>query len=339
MAKIMKFGILGCGMIANMHAQAIESIEDAELIGVSDPVEASAKAFSEKYGVAVYKDYDTMLNDPEIDIVCICTPSGFHASGALEALKYQKHVVLEKPMALTTEDADKIVEASKESGCLLTVISQLRFQEDIQKVKQLVEEGAFGKLAFCDLYMKYWRDPEYYASSSWKGTFKFDGGGALMNQGIHGVDLIHYIAGNAKVIKGKVKTLFHDIEVEDVATAVMEFDNGALGVIEGSTCAAGGFDRRIEIIGTKGYAILVEGKIEKMEIDGKEVAQEVNTAVGGKRSSSDPTALQYEGHATQIRNLIRAIRGEEPLLIDATEGRKAVKTICDIYKSSAMDNK
>ncbi len=339
MSNVMKFGILGCGMIANMHAQAIQSMEDAKLLGVSDPIEASAKAFSEKYGVAVYKDYEAMLNDPEIDIVCICTPSGFHASGALEALKHNKHVVLEKPMALTIEDADAIVEASKESGCLLTVISQLRFQEDIQKVKKMVEEGAFGDLAFCDLYMKYWRDPEYYSSSNWKGTFKFDGGGALMNQGIHGVDLIHYIAGNAKVVKGKVKTLFHDIEVEDVATAVMEFDNGALGVIEGSTCAAGGFDRRIEIIGTKGYAILVEGKIEKMEVDGKEIVQEVDIAVGGKRSSSDPTAVQFEGHATQIRNLMNAIRGEEPLLIDAVEGSKAVKTICNIYKSSAEADK
>lgn len=338
MKNKMKIGILGCGMIANIHAQAIALIEDAELIGVSDPIEASAKAFSEKYGVSVYKDYDAMLNDEEIDIVCICTPSGFHADGALKALNHNKHVVLEKPMALTTEDADAIVEASKKSGCLLTVISQLRFNEDIQKVKKMVEEGAFGDLAFCDLYMKYWRDPSYYASSTWKGTFKFDGGGALMNQGIHGVDLLHYMAGSAKVVKGKVKTLFHDIEVEDTATAIMEFENGALGVIEGSTCAAGGFDRKIEIIGTKGYVILREGDIEKMEIDGKVIIENDGSDQPEVRSSSDATAVQCIGHVKQITNLIRAIRGEEELLIDATEGRKAVKTICDIYASSKKDS-
>lgn len=336
MEGTLRFGILGCGMIANLHAQAINAIENAQLVGVTDPVERCAKAFSEKYGVFVYKDYDAMLDDESIDVICICTPSGFHADGALRALKHKKHVVLEKPMALTIEDAEAIKEECKRSNRLLTVISQLRFNEDIQKVKKLVETGKFGKIVFCDLYMKYWRNPEYYTSSTWKGTFQFDGGGALMNQGIHGVDLMHYLVGNAKVVKGKVKTIFHNIEVEDTATAILEFDNGALGVVEGSTCSAGGFDRRIEIIGTTGYAILREGEIEKLEIEGEVVIEKDITNLPEVRSSSDATAVEYSGHMKQITNLIRAIQGQEALLIDAAEGCKAVKTICDIYESSRL---
>ena len=184
MSKKIGFGIWGCGMVAGIHAQSICDIESADLIGVADVVTASAEKMAAKFDCEVFPDYEALLSDPRVDVVCICTPSGFHADNALRALGSKKHVILEKPMALTVEDADAIVEAVKSSGCHLTVISQLRFSEDVQKVKKLVSEGAFGTLAFCDLYMKYWREPDYYASSNWRGTYKFDGGGALMNQGI-----------------------------------------------------------------------------------------------------------------------------------------------------------
>lgn len=333
MNRVMKFGILGCGMIANIHADAIGNIEDAELAGVTDPSEANSKAFAEKYGVPIYADYTAMLNDEDIDIVCICTPSGFHADAAIQALKHGKHVVLEKPMALTVKDADAVSEMVRESGCFLTVVSQLRFSKDVKKVKKLVENGVFGKLVFCDLYMKYWREPAYYASSSWKGTFKFDGGGALMNQGIHGVDLLLYIAGNAVVTRGKIKTISHNIEVEDTAIALLEFENGAIGVIEASTCASPGFNRRIEIIGDRGYVILQENKIEELMIDGKDINDDMDDDIRVTDSCRDAAALESDMHELQIRNLIYAIRGEEPLLVDVTEGRKAVKLIRDIYES------
>ena len=331
---MIRFGILGCGMIAQIHADALKNIEDAKLAGVTDIYMESAKAFAQKNAVTVYESYEAMLEDGNIDAICICTPSGLHAEAAIKALEAGKHVVLEKPMALTVEDADAVNEAVKKSGCLLTVISQLRFSKDVQRIKTLVEAGAFGKLAFCDLYMKYWRDPSYYASSTWKGTFKFDGGGALMNQGIHGVDLLLYIAGNAAVSKGKVRTISHDIEVEDVAAAVLEFDNGALGVIEASTCAHQGFYRKIEIIGDQGYAILREDTIEELVIDGKDLKESSDSA-GVSGSHRDAAAIQSDMHGLQIRNLIRAIYGKEHLLIDAMEGRKAVKLIRDIYESSA----
>ncbi len=328
--KKIKFGILGCGMIANFHAEAIKNIPDAELACACDHNKEYAEKFAAKHGIKACDSFEEMAE--KVDAICICTPSGFHAEGAIKALEMGKHVVLEKPMAFTTEEADKIIEICEKSGTLLTVISQLRFSEDIQKVKKLVSENAFGKIVFCDLYMKYHRSEEYFSSSNWKGTFKFDGGGALMNQGIHGVDLLQYIAGEPTVLKGKVSTLSHNIEVEDTAAAVLEFENGALGVIEASTCAYPGFERRIEISGDKGYVILRENKIAELMLNGeKTVIEETNTEIG---SASDPTALDFEMHKKQITNLINAINGVEPLLIDAKEGKKAIKIIEAIYNSS-----
>lgn len=329
--KKLKFAIIGAGSVATFHADAINSIEKAELSGVFDQTPENALKFAKKYNITAFESYESVLKNPDIDVVCICTPSNFHADNAILALEHKKHVIVEKPMALSSSDADRIISASKKSGCYLTVISQLRFSEGIQKIKKLVAENAFGKISFCDLYMKYWRDPEYYKSSPWKGKKAFDGGGALMNQGIHGIDLVLYIMGNAKVIGAKTKTLFHDIEVEDTASALLEFDNGALGVIEGSTCSYPGFERRIEITGSTGFAVLKEDVIEKLVIDKKTIIDNSNPEVSN--SSSIPDSIGYEKHARQIKNLINAISGTEELLIDAFEGRKAVSLIEEIYNS------
>ena len=327
--QVLNFGILGCGMIADFHARAIRAIENAQLLGVADNNIASAERFSQKYGVAFYQSFEEMLADSRIDAVCICTPSGFHADNAIAALKAGKHVVVEKPIAISAADAEKVAAAAKESGRILTVVSQLRFAADVQRVKQLVEQNAFGKIVFCDLNMKYWRSPEYYAGSVWKGTKRFDGGGALMNQGIHGVDLILYIMGNAKITAAKTKTAFHNIEVEDTAVAMLEFENGAVGVIEASTCAYNGFERKIEILGTNGCAVLKENQLEKLIVNGQTVIDGSAQEVAG--TASDPAAMDILGHKTQIRNFIGAILGEEALLIDANEGSRAVALIEEIY--------
>lgn len=322
------FGILGCGMIANVHADAIKRIENATLVGAADNKVEFAQNFAVKHGVKAYASYEEMLNDKNIDVICICTPSYFHTPNAIQALESGKHVVLEKPMSLSTKEADELIKTCEETGKFVTVISQLRFSEDIQKVKELVEENAFGKLSLCNLYMKYYRSPSYYSSSSWKGTLKFDGGGALMNQGIHGVDLLEYIVGNIKDVKGRIRTLVHDIEVEDTAVAILDFECGALGTIEASTCAYPGFERKIEIHGDNGYVILVENNIQKLMINGKEqLIDKIEIA----KTASDPSALQSEMHKIQIENLLKAIAGEEELLIDCYEGVKAIRVIEKIY--------
>lgn len=330
------FGILGCGLIASVHADAISNIDNATLVGVADNSLEFAKNFAQKRGVKAFNDYFEMLSSSDIDVVCICTPSCFHAQNAIDALNNGKHVVLEKPMALSTKDADLVIETSKKTGKLLTVISQLRFSEDVLRVKKLIEEGALGKITLCELNMRYYRSPDYYSSSPWKGTLKFDGGGALMNQGIHGVDLFEYMIGDIKNVNGVIKTLVHDIEVEDSAVAIVEFSNGALGTIMASSCAYPGFNRKITINGSDGYVILSENKIEKLVI--KNTVCEEND-LEKLSTSSDPSTVSYEYHKRQLQNLISAINGEEELLIDASEGKKAVKIIELIYQTSAKNSK
>ncbi len=333
--KTYRFGILGCGMIANVHADAISKIDDATLVGVCDNSPSAAERFAEQHGTHAYESYEKMLADPDVDVVCICTPSGFHAQNAMDALQHGKHVVLEKPMALTSESAQALVDASKASNKLLTVISQLRFSEDIRRVKRLIEEGAFGKLSLCNLSMKYYRTPEYYSSCPWKGTLAFDGGGALMNQGIHGIDLMMYMLGDVKSVQGRIKTVSHKIETEDTAVALLEFENGAIGTLEGSTCAYPGFERRIAIHGDRGYVLIRENKIEALMCNGQAVdVEDADKALGNFNTSSNPAGMSSDAHRKQIENLLAAIEGKEPLFVDATEGYRAVHLINRIYQSS-----
>ncbi|MBQ8742539.1 MAG: Gfo/Idh/MocA family oxidoreductase [Clostridia bacterium] len=332
--KNIRFGILGCGMIANVHAQALSQAKGAVLYGVCDNDSSRAEKFSRDHGVKFYESYNDMLGDRDIDAICICTPSCFHAQNAIDAMMSGKHVVLEKPMALTVADAERVIEVSERSGKILTVISQLRFSSDIAKVKKLISENAFGKISLCSLYMKYYRSKEYYASGSWRGKKAFDGGGALMNQGIHGVDLLTYIVGNVVDVKGCVRTLSHDIEVEDSAVATLRFENGALGVIEASTCAYPGFNRRIEICGDKGYVIIRENRIEELMINGERVETE---SFVSESTSSDPSAVQSDMHKLQIENFVNAINGDEDILVDCHAGKKALEIIEAIYKTSESE--
>ncbi len=329
-----RFGILGAGLIANIHAQAIRTLPEARLAGVADVSAAGAQTFAAQYGITAYPDYEAMLADSAIDVICICTPSGFHTRQTLQAIRCGKHVVLEKPMALTEEDADRIIEAEQRSGVLVTVVSQLRFSEDVQTLRELVQKNAFGRQIFCNLYMKYWRDPSYYASSSWKGTLALDGGGALMNQGIHGIDLLLHIAGSAAVLKGCKKTLSHRIEVEDTAAALLEFESGALGVIEASTCTAPGFERRLEIHGDRGYAVLVEDRLAELMLDGQQLRSQACGSDGRRyiNTASDPGKLDCTLHARQLQNMVRAIRGAEPLRVGTADGRRAVELIRQICR-------
>ena len=322
------FGILGCGMVARIHADALQGIKEARLCGVADARSESAAAFAQTYGIRAYPSFEEMLADKEIDAVCICTPSYLHASNAIAALSAGKHVALEKPMALSVAEADRVIDACERTGKKLTVISQLRFSPDIARVRQLIKDGAFGTLTLCELSMKQYRSEEYFTSSNWKGKRAFEGGGALMNQGIHGVDLLLYLCGDATVAKGEIRTLSHRIEVEDTAAALLTFENGALGVVTASTCAFPGFERSIRIHGDKGFVFLNENRIEKMLTKDGETVDRKLRPLG---SAGDAAVLDSRFHQKQLENLIGAIEGEEELLVGYRDGRAAVKLITDIY--------
>ncbi len=330
--KKIRFGIVGCGLISDIHAGALASISKAELVGACDINPKRAEEFCEKYGIKPYPSFEALLSDSNIDAVSICTPSLFHKQQAIDALNAGKHVVLEKPMALNSLDAEEICRAAERNGRLLTVIFQTRFAKDVKYLKELIEKNAFGRLCFCDLYMKYYRDTSYYSESSWRGTIKYDGGGALINQGIHGVDLLHHLVGGAKLLGAKAKTIVHDIEAEDCAAALLEYDCGALGVIEASTCSSPGFRRRIEINGERGYAVLSDGILERLFIDGEMlISKDIDPHPSTAKS---PALAANDLHKEQIENLISAILNEDTLSVTPFDGYYAVKLIEDIYETS-----
>lgn len=338
MKKKYGFGIVGCGVISKWHIAAVNSIENAYLVGVFDSYRPGAERVGEEYGCTVFDTYEEMLESKDIDIICICTPSGTHAPLAIEAANQRKNIIVEKPMAISKQQTDALVYAVEENGVTLGVISQLRFKDDIQKVKKAIEEGVLGDLIMGDVYMKYYRSPQYYESSSWRGTWEMDGGGALMNQGIHGVDLLRYLMGDAKAVMSMCKTLSRDIEVEDTANVIVEFENGALGVIQGSTSVEPGYPRIIQISGTKGTVEITGETITRWDIDGKEQISKKMVAEDFE-SYRNPQALEADSHILQIEDFISSLEKGRPPLIDVYEGKKTVDIILGAYESSVAERK
>lgn len=327
MNKKLNFTVYGCGMISDVHALAVKSLDDAELIGCADINICKAAAFAKKHGIHCYGSLEEMLSDGKVDVVCICTPNGTHADLAIKVLQADKNVIVEKPMAINTGKCDRIIQQAEKSQGKIMVISQMRTAPDIIRAKELVQSGAIGKVVLCDLYMKFYREPKYY-KNSWHGTLAMDGGGALINQGIHGVDIIQYIAGPIKQTKSLVKTLVHDIEAEDTVVSAVEFESGAIGVIEATTSVNPGYDREIKIHGSRGCIEICQTCIERIVIDGVETEKNKFVSRG---DSSSPSTVTYEEHAKQFETFIRAINGEDVEYVNQYEGKKAVDIIQRIY--------
>ncbi len=328
------FGIVGCGTIANWHAKAITQVQDATLIAVADNFPHIAEEFGRKYDARTCQTYDMLLDQKDVDVICICTPSGLHAPYAVMAARAGKHVVVEKPMALDLEGADEIIRACDDNRVKMEVISQLRFTAAINKLKDAMDKGLLGKIVSGDIYMKYYRSQEYYDTGGWRGTWKMDGGGALMNQGIHGVDLLQYVMGPVRKVTAVTKTLARDIEVEDTAAALLEYENGAIGVIQAATSVYPGYPRRLEICGTLGSIILEEDSILKWDIKDRPLPEDVELGSTGTGAASDPRAFGVEGHILQIKDIVQAIKTDKDTLIDPREGKKPIEIITAVYESS-----
>jgi len=334
------FGIIGCGTIANWHVAGVRACKDAVLVGAADAKPEFSEKFCAKYGIKQFMSVEEMLASPEIDVVCICTPSGLHAPYAIQAAKAGKHIMLEKPMALTVESCDEVIKACDENNVKCGVISQSRFTKTIQTIKKAIEDGKLGKIVTADVSMKYYRSPEYYAGSSWRGTWAMDGGGALMNQGIHGIDALQYLMGNVKSIYGYARTLARDIEVEDTCSAVLEFENGAVGIIQGTTSVYPGYPRRISISGTKGTITINEELFECYDIEGEDTLPEGVVIGGDQRSgAADPTNMDTTGHEMHIADLVDAILNDKDPMITPRDGKRPVQIITAIYKSSQTGEK
>jgi len=334
------FAIAGCGMISRFHAMAIGELKRGSLIAACSRSKKNAKKLAEEFGADWTTDYNALLVRDDVDIVNICTPSGAHMEYAIRAARAGKHVIVEKPLEVTLARCDRIIEACKKAKVKLGVIFPSRFHEASQLIKREIERGRFGRLTLGDAYVKWYRPQKYYDEGGWKGTARYDGGGALMNQSIHAVDLLLYFMGPAAKVTAMTGTLAHKrIEVEDTAVAAVEFKNGALGTIEGATSVYPGFLKRIEISGEKGTAVLEEEDIKLWRFK-KETARDkrirkeyaARTASGG--GASDPSAISFEGHRRQLEDFIDAIEKRRRPLVDGVEGRRAVELILAIYKSS-----
>ncbi len=340
------FGIIGCGMISEFHAAAIAELENAKLVAVSSRHEENARKLTDKYGVPWHKDYKELVARDDVDIVCVCTPSGVHLEPAVAAAEAKKHVVVEKPIEVTLDRGDQIIQTCDENKVRLCAIFPYRFQECTQIIKQAVDEGRFGVLTVADCYNKWWRTQEYYDNGGWRGTWKLDGGGALMNQGIHAVDLLQWFMGPVKSLYALTDTRCHDrIEVEDTAVAVLRFANGAMGVIEATTSIHPGFARRMEVHGSGGSAVLdgediltwdfAEERPEDAEVR-ERFAQKTSVGASAPKAAgaSDPRAISHELHRCQFEDFLRALEtGAEPM-VDGREGRKALEIILAIYESA-----
>jgi predicted dehydrogenase len=339
--KEVGFAIVGLGNIAPVHAASIEAIKGARLVAVCDTRAELARNFARQYGGTAYSDLAQMLKHPGLDAVSLCVPSGLRAELAVAVARAGKHIMSEKPLEITTARVDRILRACDKSGVLLGCIFQYRFAEAAQHVRKAIDQGRFGKLVLGDAYIKWYRSQEYYDSGAWRGTWEFDGGGALMNQGIHQIDLLQWFMGPVRRVYARTATVAHkNIEVEDLATVLVEFASGAQGVIEASTASFPGHPARVEVHGTQGSAVIEDGKLVFWEF-AKKRAEDRKIAASMKGESelgtgaSDPLkGLKIEGHRRQIEDFVRAIRTGRPPAISGREGRKAIVLLDAIYKSA-----
>lgn len=334
------FGIIGAGTISDIHAKAIAAIKNAKLVGVYSINKNKADLFAARYDCVSYNSLDDLVNDPQISIVCICTPSGVHLDPALRCIEAGKHCLIEKPLEITIEKCDQIIEAAKKASVKTGVIFPSRFYDLNKQLKQSIEDNRFGKLVLGDSYVKWSRNADYYMSAKWRGTWEYDGGGALMNQGIHSVDLLQWFMGPIESVQAIAANIRHkNIEVEDTIVAVLKFANGALGTIECSTAVFPGSFKRIEIMGTSGTVVVEENNLVKWQFEKESKMDEGIRSMFSQGNSSpggvaDPAAISFFGHQKQIENMIESVENNTNPLIDTVEGRKSVEIVLAIYESA-----
>ncbi len=339
-----RFGIIGCGAIGPTHAAALAALPDVELVAVADPLPERAGDLAERFNVpGVYADAAELLADAAVDVVCLCTPSGAHADGTVAALEAGKHVVVEKPMDVTVEACDRVLAAQQRTGRLVSVISQHRFDPATERVKGLVDAGTLGRLVLVTADVKWFRTQAYYDAGRWRGTWALDGGGAVMNQGIHTVDLLLHLAGPVRTVYAQTRTAAHDrIEVEDVAAATLTFANGAIGTLVATTAAFDGLPARVDLFGTAGTAILEGDAVRLVKVRGDPTlavsepaaAHALSVAASGTAAAAASALTWGDAHRAQLADVVRCLRTGGRPRSDAADGRAAVRLVRAVYESA-----
>jgi len=336
---MIRFGVIGTGAISAAHIDSINKLENAKLTAVWSRTPEKARQVAEREGCYAASTIEELVARDDVDAVCICTPSGAHMEPALMAIEAGKHVIVEKPLEVTDERCNRIIEAADKAGVKLGVIFQSRFAPANAALHQAIQEGRFGRLVMGDAYVKWYRSQEYYDSGAWRGTWELDGGGALMNQAIHTVDVLLWLMGPVESVYAYADCLAHErIEVEDTVAAVLRFKNGAMGVIEATTSVHPGYPKRVEIHGSKGGAVIVDDSVvEWNEAGDPERGKAMKEQFGPKfvsGTASNPMAMSFDNHRKQIGDFIQAIEEGRTPMIDGREGARSVAVVRAIYKSA-----
>ena len=327
-----RVALVGCGRISANHFEALSRIDGLDLVAVCDTVEARAREAGERWGVPWFTSYDQMLARVTCDVVSIATPSGLHPQHGIIAARAGKHVVSEKPMAITLSAADELVKACDDAGVQLFVVQQNRLNATVQLVKRAMDKGRFGRVYMANATVRWTRPQEYYDQAPWRGTWEFDGG-AIMNQASHYVDLIQWLVGPVEGVMAKTATMARRIEAEDSGAAILKFRNGAIGVIEVTMLTfPKNYEGSITILGEKG-SVKIGGtavnRIEHWEFadydDDDKLVEAANTS---------PPSVYGFGHEPYYRNVLRVLRGEAGPDTDGRGGRKSLELILGIYESA-----
>jgi predicted dehydrogenase len=325
-------GIVGAGTVGTLHAREIEAIEGVEVVAVADPRKVAGRGLAAEHGARWYADGAGLLARSDVDVVVLCTPSGLHPEGAVAAAQAGKHVITEKPMAITLEGADRMIEVCRAAGVTLSVIFQYRFNRDALRLKRALDTGLFGRPILGNAIVHWHRSQGYYEEKGgWRGTWAFDGGGALMNQSIHAVDLLRWLLGPVESVCAYAQTLTHEIEAEDTVTAALRFRSGALGVVQGTTSADADYPLRVEIRGTEGGATFENSRISDWRPSRHE---QILSPEELEKFPDAPHEPFGAAHARQLREIFAALReGTDPPL-GGEEARKALEIILGIYRAA-----
>jgi len=330
---VLNFGIVGCGRIASRHADAIWARGDTRLVGVCDTSEQRAARMAAHYGCEAYTDYEKMLSRPDLDVVCICTPSGLHAANGIQAARAGKHVIVEKPMALSLQDADALESACREEGVKLTVVLQNRYNAPMRRLREAVDAGKLGRLLLATVTVRWYRPQEYYSGDNWHGTWAMDGG-ALMNQAIHHIDALQWMMGEPESVFAYTATLAHQMEAEDTGVAVVRFRSGSLGSIEGSTITyPANIEGSLALFGQRGSVKIGGNSLDRIDfwkVEGElEHEQEIL-----RRQELDPPPSRFLSHSLVLDDMVRAIREDRQPATNGAEGKKSLELVLALYQSA-----
>lgn len=330
--KSFRLALVGCGRISKNHIDAVARIDGLEIVAACDTDPERARAMAEPLAIPAYTSYQKMLAGVECDVVAISTPSGLHPAHGVLAARAGKHVVTEKPMAISLKGADELVKACDDAGVHLFVVKQNRLNAPIQRLKQAVDKGRFGRLYLANCTVRWARPQEYYDQAPWRGTWEFDGG-AFMNQASHYVDLIQWVVGPVEGVMARTATLARKIETEDTGVAILRFRSGALGVIEVTMLTyPKNMEGSITLLGEKG-SVKIGGtavnKVERWEFEDAEPDDAVVRAM-----DSNPPNIYGYGHEAYYRNVLAVLRGDAKPDTDGRAGRKSLELILGIYESA-----